>query len=139
MENFTLHPKLDRDTIKLGDIDLSMLLLMDNALVPWFILVPRANATELYELDSEQQSRLWSEVNTLSRFLKEEMHVDKINIATIGNIVPQLHVHVIGRYKDDYAWPNTVWGRKEREEYEQVKFNNLNQLLDKFLNRKIKA
>jgi len=139
MENFALHPKLDRDTIKLGNVDLSMLLLMDNALVPWFILVPRTNATELYELNGEQQSRLWMEVNILSRFLKEEMHVDKINVATIGNIVSQLHVHVIGRYKDDFAWPNTVWGRKEREEYEPVKFNNLNQLLDKFLIGKTKA
>lgn len=138
MENFTLHPKLERDTIRLGELGLSLLLLMDNALVPWFILVPKTNATELYELDAEQQPKLWGEVDTLSRFLKEELHVDKINVAAIGNIVPQLHVHVIGRYKDDFAWPNPVWGRKDREEYETVKFDNLTQLLTKFLNGKLK-
>lgn len=133
MEEFVLHPKLSSDTIKLAELDLSILLLMNNALVPWFILVPKTSATELYELSADQQLILWSEVNILSSFLKEELHVDKINIATIGNVVPQLHMHVIGRYKDDFAWPKTVWGRKELEEYDDVKFNNLNLLLNKFL------
>ncbi|WP_455221959.1 HIT domain-containing protein [Kaarinaea lacus] len=136
MEEFVLHHKLSSDTIKLADLDLSVLLLMNNALVPWFILVPKSNVTELYELSYEQQLILWSEVNLLSRFLKEELHVDKINIAAIGNIVPQFHMHVIGRYKDDFAWPKTVWGRKELEEYDDVKFGNLNLLLNKFLQEK---
>ena len=138
MEDFSLDSKLEKDTITLGEFDLSLLLLMDNALVPWFILVPRLNAKELYELDADQQLMLWTEINIISEFLKEELHVDKINVATIGNIVAQLHVHVIGRYKDDFAWPNTVWGRKEREEYEPVKFENLSRLLQKFLEYKTK-
>ncbi|MCI0506231.1 MAG: HIT family protein [Gammaproteobacteria bacterium] len=136
MENFSLDPKLESDTIKLGEFDLSLLLLMDNALVPWFILVPKLNASELYELDADQQLMLWTEINTISEFLKEELHVDKINVAAIGNVVPQLHVHVIGRYTDDFAWPHTVWGRIEREEYEPVKFENLAGLLQKFLENK---
>jgi diadenosine tetraphosphate (Ap4A) HIT family hydrolase len=139
MDNFILDPKLERDTINLGEFDLSKLLLMDNALVPWFILVPKVDAKELYELDENQQLMLWTEINTISEFLKEELHVYKINVAAIGNIVPQLHVHVIGRYQDDFAWPNTVWGRKEREEYEPVKFENLSTLLVKFLEDKAKA
>lgn len=139
MENFVLDPKLERDSITLGEFDLSVLLLMDNALVPWFILVPKVNAKELYELDEDQQLMLWTEINTLSEFLKEELRVDKINVAAIGNIVPQLHVHVIGRYKDDFAWPNTVWGRNEKEEYEPVKFENLSTLLVKFLDEKTKV
>lgn len=136
MNNFSLDPKLENDTIKLGEFDLSLLLLMDNALFPWFILVPKLNAKELYELDADQQLMLWTEINTISEFLKEELHVDKINVAAIGNLVPQLHVHVVGRYKDDFAWPNTVWGRIEREEYEPVKFENLAGALQKFLENK---
>jgi len=135
MEEFLLHHKLSSDTIKLVELDFSILLLMNNALVPWFILVPKTNVSELYELDPEQQGSLWAEANLLSRFLKEELHVDKINVAAIGNIVPQLHVHVIGRYKDDFAWPKTVWGRKEQEEYDAVKFSNLNNLLNKYLQK----
>jgi len=133
MEEFLLHHKLSRDTIKLVEMELSILLLMNNALVPWFILVPKTNVAEIYELDPQQQLTLWAEVNLISKFLKEELGVDKINVAAIGNIVPQLHMHVIGRYEDDFAWPKTVWGRKEQEEYDVVKFDNLNNLLNKFL------
>ena len=95
MENFTLDSKLESDTIMLGEFDLSLLLLMKNALVPWFILVPKLDVYELYELDADQQLMLWTEINTISEFLKEELQVDKINIAAIGNIVSQLHVHVV--------------------------------------------
>jgi len=136
MENFTLDPKLESDTITLGEFDLSQLLLMNNSLVPWFILVPKMNARELYELDADQQLMLWTEINTISEFLKEELQVDKINVAAIGNIVPQLHVHVVGRNKDDFAWPGTVWGRDEREEYESEKLEDLYKILQEYLEDK---
>ena len=136
MENFTLDPKLESNTITLGEFDLSLLLLMNNALVPWFILVPKLDAEELYELDADQQLMLWTEINTISEFLKEELQVDKINVAAIGNIVPQLHVHVIGRNKSDFAWPATVWGRDEREEYESEKLEDLYNTLQKYLEEK---
>ncbi len=133
MENFTLHPKLKEDTITLGEFDLSELLLMNNALVPWFILVPKLEVQELYELDADQQLMLWTEINTISEFLKNDLHADKINVAAIGNVVPQLHVHVIGRYKEDFAWPSTVWGRPEHESYQQDALENLYNKLQKYL------
>ena len=136
MENFTLDPKLKSDTITLGEFDLSLLLLMNNALVPWFILVPKLDARELYELDADQQLMLWTEINTISEFLKEELQVDKINVAAIGNIVSQLHIHVLGRNQDDFAWPATVWGRDEREEYEPEALENLYNSLQKYLEDK---
>jgi len=136
MENFTLDPKLESDTIALGEFDLSQLLLMNNALVPWFILVPKLQAQELYELDADQQLMLWTEINTISEFLKEELKVDKINVAAIGNIVSQLHVHVVGRNKDDFAWPGTVWGRNEKEEYDPNKLEDLYKILQKYLEDK---
>ena len=133
MENFTLDSKLESDTIMLGEFDLSLLLLMKNALVPWFILVPKLDVYELYELDADQQLMLWTEINTISEFLKEELQVDKINIAAIGNIVSQLHVHVVGRRKDDFAWPGTVWGRDEREDYESEELEELYNTLQNYL------
>lgn len=136
MENFTLDPTLESDTITLGEFDLSQLLLMNNSLVPWFILVPKLDARELYELDADQQLMLWTEINTISEFLKEELQVDKINVAAIGNIVPQLHVHVVGRNKDDFAWPAPVWGKDEREEYESDKLEDLYKILQKYLEDK---
>lgn len=136
MDNFTLDPKLESETITLGEFDLSQLLLMNNALVPWFILVPKLEAQELYELDADQQLMLWTEINTISEFLKEHLTVNKINVAAIGNIVPQLHVHVVGRYEEDFAWPGTVWGREEREEYEPDKLEDLYKVLQKYLEEK---
>ena len=133
MENFSLDPKLEQDTITLGEFDLSQLLLMNNALVPWFILVPKMDAHELYELDADQQLMLWTEINTISEFLKKELQADKINVAAIGNMVPQLHVHVVGRYKEDFAWPATVWGRSEQEPYKQEALEELYNKLQDYL------
>ena len=117
MNTFTLDPRLANDCIVLGEMRLSILLLMKNALVPWFILVPRRTPTEIFELDQEDQHALLEEINLLSGFVKGLPGVEKLNVAAIGNIVKQLHVHVIGRNSKDFCWPNVVWGRTEKKPY----------------------
>ena len=117
MNSFTLDPRLANDCIVLGEMRLSLLLLLKNALVPWFILVPRRDQTEIFELNREDQEALLEEINLLSGFVKELSGVEKLNVAAIGNVVKQLHVHVIGRNSQDFCWPNVVWGRPEITPY----------------------
>ena len=117
MKNFQLDTQLQKDCYVLGELECSLLLLMNNSLVPWFIVVPRTDKTELYELESKMQATVLKEINAVSRFIKDEFCVDKLNVAAIGNIVKQLHIHVIGRRDDDYCWPGVVWGRPEKTSY----------------------
>ena len=113
----------------LAQSDTSLLLLMNNALVPWFILVPKTEKTELHTLDGTTQAGLLQEVNLLADKVKTVFAVDKLNIAAIGNVVQQLHVHVIGRRHTDYCWPNVVWGRPEVEPYTPAAITELAQKL----------
>lgn len=129
MEAFSLDSKLAKDCIVLAESDISLLLLMNNSLVPWFILVPRTSETELHALDAATQVALLKEINLLAGQVKKVFAVDKLNIAAIGNVVQQLHVHVIGRRHTDYCWPNVVWGRPEREPYTQAAIAELVQNL----------
>jgi len=117
MKNFQLDPQLQKDCIVLGELERSLLLLMNNALLPWFILVPKTDKTELYELAEDVQAGVWTEVNAVSKFVKDEFCIDKLNVAAIGNVVQQLHIHVIGRQHEDYCWPGVVWGRSEKTPY----------------------
>jgi diadenosine tetraphosphate (Ap4A) HIT family hydrolase len=117
MPDFQLHPRLGADSHRLGESSDSLLLLMNNALVPWFILVPKTPALELHWLDSETRSRIRAEMDAIADFLEQEFRPDKLNIATLGNLVPQLHIHLIGRFQGDFCWPAPVWGRPERQEY----------------------
>jgi diadenosine tetraphosphate (Ap4A) HIT family hydrolase len=108
---FTLHPQLERDTLPVGDLPLSRVLLMNDANFPWLIMVPRhAGAVEIFDLDAPERTRLMSELALLAQLLKDLTGCDKINIAAIGNVVPQLHVHLVARRRDDAAWPRPVWG-----------------------------
>ena len=119
MDAFELHPRLAADTHPLGDLPLCRVLLMGDARLPWLILVPRvADARELIDLDGSQQAALMQEVNQASRVLKQLFRPYKLNIAALGNLVPQLHVHLIARYQDDPAWPAPVWGRIHCRPYE---------------------
>ena len=115
------HPSLDvrleNDSIYLGELNGTRLLLADNMLVTWFILVPYTDKTEICDLEPDQQGQLYKAINDVSHFIKSQYTVDKLNVAAIGNIVNQLHVHVVGRKKDDYCWPNVVWGTKEKASY----------------------
>lgn len=112
VDGFTVHPHLLADCHRLGRFALSHVLLHRNAGLPWLILVPEVGAgvTELHELDAAQRRALDEELDAVARFLKQELDAHKINVAAIGNIVPQLHIHVIGRRRDDPCWPGVVWG-----------------------------
>ena len=102
----------------MGQTDTGLLLLQDNALIPWLILVPDTDATELYHLDFSLQTRILQDINHVCRVLEKHMAFDKINIATIGNIVQQLHVHIVARRRDDKCWPGVVWGIEKKACYQ---------------------
>lgn len=108
---FALHPQLERDTTPLGDLPLSRVLIINDANYPWLLLVPRrTGAVEVIDLDEVERAQLMSEIALASRALKEVTECDKLNVAALGNAVPQLHVHIIARRKTDKAWPKPVWG-----------------------------
>ncbi len=110
MAEFSLHERLAADTIFLKDMDLCHLLLMNDSRFPWVILVPRVpNAVELFDLNEREQMLVMREVSLIAAGLKAWAKADKINIAALGNMVAQLHVHVIARKIGDLAWPSPVW------------------------------
>jgi len=110
---FQLHPRLAADGLVLGDFPLCRLLMMNDRQYPWFILVPRiAELTELHHLHSCELSQFWRESRQLSTALENAFHGDKLNVAAIGNLVPQLHVHHVVRYCDDACWPAPIWGQR---------------------------
>jgi diadenosine tetraphosphate (Ap4A) HIT family hydrolase len=114
---WSLHPKLAADTVPVHDLAMSRLLAMNDANFPWLILVPRrAGVSEIIDLGDEQ-AVLMDEISLVSRALKDETRCDKLNVAAIGNVVPQLHVHIVARRKDDAAWPKPVWGAVPRLAY----------------------
>ncbi len=109
--SFELHPQLAKDTITLADWPLCRVLLMNDSQYPWFILVPRvAGMREVIDLNDEQQATYHLESRKLAHLIRDVFKPYKLNIAALGNMVEQLHVHHIARFKDDVAWPNPVWG-----------------------------
>mgnify|MGYP000969120300 CR=1 FL=1 len=117
---FQLHPQLELDTVLVGRFPLSLLLLSKDANYPWCILVPqRADMQEIYQLDTADQQQLLQESCLLAETLADLFTADKINVATIGNMVPQLHMHHVARFKTDVAWPKPVWGAVEAVAYPQ--------------------
>jgi len=109
---FDLDSRLANDTLSVGDFALCRLLLMNDSQYPWFILVPRREAvSEIFQLTAADQQSLWQETTALAEVLKDTFNADKMNVATLGNMVSQLHMHVIVRRKNDPAWPAPVWGR----------------------------
>lgn len=109
---FTLDPRLQRDTIALGTLPLSLLLLMNDSTYPWLILVPRrADIREIFQLGAADQVQLLRESSHLAELLAALLHPDKLNIAALGNVVPQLHLHHVARFRNDPAWPAPVWGK----------------------------
>jgi len=125
----TLHPQLSNDCYLLGKVSSSTLLLHKNALVPWFILVPDTDKNELFKLSNEHQQSVTEEISLIARFVEQHFKTDKINIATIGNIVPQLHVHIIGRHTDDFCWPNPVWGQSTSKPYSLDEVQSIQKML----------
>ena len=116
---FDLHPTLARDCHGLGDWPLCRVLLMDDANYPWFILVPRRpGLREIYELGDADRLQLWEESAQLSRAAMAAFSGYKLNVAALGNVVPQLHVHHVVRQQSDPAWPSPVWGHGPVRTYE---------------------
>lgn len=135
--DFKLDSRLENDCFKLGRLNNSHLLLLDNSLVPWFILVPETTITEIYQLPHDQQIILLETINLLSNYLNNNFKVDKLNVAAIGNIVSQLHVHVVGRHINDFCWPGVVWGAEGKlpyklEQVEAIKSQLIEQLPSSF-------
>jgi diadenosine tetraphosphate (Ap4A) HIT family hydrolase len=115
---FVLDSRLQQDTLPIGDFPLCRLLLSNDSHYPWFILVPRrADITEIFQLTAADQMQLWQETSALAEVLNELFDADKINVAALGNVVSQLHMHVIVRKRDDAAWPAPVWGKHAATAY----------------------
>lgn len=115
---FQLDSRLEADTIPVGDLALCSVLLLNDARFPWFVLVPRLNGiSELTDLSEEQSIQLMQEIRIATRVMLELSKPDKVNVGALGNIVPQLHVHVIGRFRSDPAWPGPVWGHGTKSPY----------------------
>lgn len=109
---FVLDQRLLQDTLPVGDFPLCRLLLSNDSQYPWFILVPRkADVSEVFQLSDDEQLQLWKETTSLSRTLQQVFEADKMNVAALGNVVSQLHMHVIVRRRGDIAWPAPVWGK----------------------------
>lgn len=123
---FELHPQLQQDCLEIGHLDLCRLLLMNESRYPWFILVPeRERLTEIYQLSDLDQSLLIKESSCLARGLVEAYAGDKLNIAAIGNVVPQLHIHHIVRFRNDPAWPSPVWGKFTPLPYDEAELKGI--------------
>jgi diadenosine tetraphosphate (Ap4A) HIT family hydrolase len=118
-DEWSLHPRLAEDTIELGDLPLSRVLLMNDANYPWIVLVPRrAGAVEMVDLEPADRGQLMDEIALASRAIRDLAPCDKLNVAALGNVVSQLHVHVIARRQDDAAWPKPVWGAVPARRYD---------------------
>jgi diadenosine tetraphosphate (Ap4A) HIT family hydrolase len=129
-----LDARLERDTQRIGRFPLCQILMMRDSNYPWFLLVPeREGVREIHELSRDDQIRLVDESSTLARALQAAFSPDKLNIAALGNVVPQLHVHHIARYKDDAAWPDPVWGRAPALPYEPAQWSRRVQLMQSIL------
>ena len=127
-----LHPQLEKDCIVLGEFTLCSLLLLNDANYPWFILLPnRENISEIHQLSSKDQQQLMAESMFFSHCLEQVFQPDKLNIAALGNVVSQLHIHHIARFTSDACWPAPVWGATEAIPYQKQQITSIkNQLLE---------
>ena len=123
---WSLNPQLERDSSTLGNLPLCHIRLMNDANYPWLLLIPRcANATEIMDLSETDQAHLMREITKTIRALKTETSCHKINVAAIGNVVAQLHVHVVARFRTDTAWPKPVWGAAPARAYDDAALQKL--------------
>lgn len=129
---FALNPRLANDTFEIGALELSRLLLMNDATYPWVILVPQRNdVRELYELTVADRRLLMDEIARVSETLVHVFQPDKLNVAALGNIVPQLHVHLVARFATDASWPDPIWGKHPAKTYAPREAERLMDLIAK--------
>ena len=132
---FELSSALERDSILVGHFSLCQLRLMDDAQFPWFVLIPqRNNVTEIYQLVEEDRQQLLMESCLLAEALRDAFSADKLNIAALGNQVPQLHLHHIVRYANDPCWPGPIWGRFPAVPYDKEKLAGILRKIKLLLN-----
>ena len=123
---FELDPRLNNDTLLLGEFPLSQLLLVKDNRYPWCILVPKVVAvTEIYQLSVPQQQQLTAESACVAQTLMQLFAGDSMNIAALGNVVSQLHIHHVVRYQNDYSWPGPIWGVGSAQAYQAEELNDL--------------
>ena len=126
MSLFVTDERLEKDSHFIINLELSALYVKNDKENPWFVLVPRKlKAVELIDLNHEEQCMLMEEISTVSDFLNNYYRPSKINIGTLGNIVRQLHIHVIARYESDRAWPQALWGTMPKNLFDQVELENI--------------
>lgn len=125
---FKLDPRLEQDTIVIGEFPLSKVLLMNDARYPWVILAPKITGlTEVFQLSDEQQRQLMEESNFVAMKLKSLVHADKMNVAALGNVVSQLHIHHVARFQADETWPAPVWGIGQAVAYSELESDAVRQ------------
>ncbi|WP_432695435.1 HIT domain-containing protein [Marinobacterium sp. YM272] len=135
---YELDPRLAADTISLGNFPLCQLLLMNDANYPWFILVPRrAGVTEIYHLSLDERTQLMSESSFLAENLADLFHASKMNIAALGNMVPQLHMHHVVRKENDAAWPAPVWGKVPAIPYTPAQLDDIRERLCRLMSEEL--
>jgi len=133
---FQLDPRLDNDCYRLAESENSLWLLLNNRYFPWFVIVPKTETTELYLLAKEVQEQLQRETNLISEFVNSCFDCDKLNVASIGNIVSQMHVHIIARTESDPCWPGVVWGTKVKDLYQLQEVVDIQTKLQQFCQHK---
>lgn len=127
-DNFELHPQLVKDCFEIAELPLCKLLLCNDSAYPWFILVPRVeDVQDIYQLDWQDQQQLLNESSMLSELLMQEFNGDKMNVAALGNVCSQLHIHHIVRFKTDVSWPKPIWGQQALTPYSQDEFSDIKQ------------
>lgn len=127
MPEFTLDQRLAQDSHMIGESDISILLLSKNADYPWFILVPKTAQTEVFLLDHALQLGLLAQINTISEMVNTHYQPTKLNVAAIGNVVQQMHIHIVARFQDDPTWPGVVWGAPAQSSYSSAEVTQIKQ------------
>jgi len=133
---FELDERLNNDCFTLAETNFSLWLLLNNRNFPWFIIVPKTDVEELYLLPKDMQVKLQLQSTLMSEFVTTHFPCDKLNVASIGNIVKQMHVHIIGRTETDLCWPGVVWGTEHKEEYGKSEVLDIQSKLTTFCQRK---
>ncbi|WP_298865794.1 HIT domain-containing protein [uncultured Gimesia sp.] len=127
-----LDERLQADSKHIYELEESTLLLMNNSLVDWFMLIPRCDEIEFTKLPFELQTAILKEINLVAQFIQDQFSPDKLNIATLGNVVSQMHIHVIGRKFNDPYWPAPVWGQAGSRIYTDDQVAEIKQAFEHF-------
>ncbi len=134
MKNFTIDPELEKNSYFITDLELSKVYIKNDKENPWFVLIPKKmHATELMDLTHEEQCILMEEITMVSDFLKNFYKPSKLNVGALGNMVRQLHIHVIARYENDRAWPQALWGTTPSQIFEEVELENIRSNFQDFI------